>query len=965
MEDLPTLLLLGDGEPMRAALEEALVRHAAFAEASDATSPVAAVMVSAPDLVVLMGDAAKDHDAILRKLAANPMTRPIPVALLTPPNLGVRLSAARRGVAVVERTASVDEMAKQIAQLARTLPETPARAEGAVGEATLQELLDIVRQQLEGGILSVAQQGGERAARFVLAPGRNVDAAVRDFVRRIKPLLKEDHPLHYEFDGEGSGLAVLEEITASGDLAQLKGRRILLVEDDASIADTLCQELRSAGSVVSVCTTQGRGLQRARALDPEVVLVDEGSLEGASYEVLRTIRRDAALRWASLLVLRLDDLTPEHGAPRLDHLAANIVSLLAPDREIAKRARELDRFEARLATIGPTRLLRSVASAGSNHHVTIRHPRVTVEVAIAEGLIAGAKAVVREGEKKLAGTSALAAVLAIGSGRVTIERRSAPAMANLLTPVADAFVQAAAETPPLRPSLAPEQASIPTPAPQVLLSELKDLLQKMKAADGISADLAAEIRTAEVMLPEARPKAPERSKSVPPPPSDAPTRAAIPEPAASARKKASAPPPPPPPVAKAAAPPPPLLKLPTPKKERKPPQRRKTVQGMPAPKVDTSTRKPKPVASVDIDIATEPLAKPPPEDEFTNVDVPDTGSIDMLLADDEPEAPAESVDDLFDLMEPQTELEIPAPALSAALPSASLPPAAPPALESPADAPRDLDVLMAAPPADALAQDEVDFGTSKRGLWIALGVLLLVGAGAAAWWFLGRETTEPIAQTNVNEPPAAVDAGVEPVPTAAQTPEPNGSTTNAGENADAENADAENTDAENTDAENTDAENTDAESTDAENTDAENTDAEEPDEEFADGQTGEDLDMAPARETRLERINRYISAGNFYRGRRRWTRARARYRAALRLAPRNGRALAGLTKIALAQGRAGEAVGLARRLVRANPGNAGSHVLLGDALKANGNRTAARNAYQAALRRNSRHRTARARLNSL
>lgn len=267
---------------MRAGLEEALARHATFAEAADAASPVAAVMAAAPDLVVLVGDAVRDHEAILKKLAGNALTSVVPVVLLTPGGLDVQLSAARRGVAVVRRTASVDEMAGRIAQLARELPERPAKTGGSVEEATLGELLEIVQRELQGGILSVTQEGGEGSARFVLKPGRNVDAAIRDFVRRIKPLLQQEKPLHYELDDPGTGkLAVLDEGDV-GDRGVFKGRRVLLVEDDAAAADALAQELRAHGATVAVCTSAGGGLERARTLDPEVVLIDEAALDGSS-----------------------------------------------------------------------------------------------------------------------------------------------------------------------------------------------------------------------------------------------------------------------------------------------------------------------------------------------------------------------------------------------------------------------------------------------------------------------------------------------------------------------------------------------------------------------------------------------------------------------------------------------------------------------------------------------------------
>lgn len=120
---------------------------------------------------------------------------------------------------------------------------------------------------------------------------------------------------------------------------------------------------------------------------------------------------------------------------------------------------------------------------------------------------------------------------------------------------------------------------------------------------------------------------------------------------------------------------------------------------------------------------------------------------------------------------------------------------------------------------------------------------------------------------------------------------------------------------------------------------------------------GVELDGAPAEQTgaaavgaRRERLAHFIRAGNYQRGRGRWSQARRSYEQALRLSPENGRALAGLTKIAMAQHRGAEAVRYARRLVRAHPRNAANRVLLGDALRVKGDRAGARRAYEAALR---------------
>ena len=488
---------------MREALCLALARYATFADVAEG-SPVVAVMAAAPDLVVLVGDAARAHASILQRLAVNPLTSVVPVALVAAADLELHLEAARRGVAVIPRSASADEMARKIAQLVDA-PELDAQGAttGEVATASLNELLDIVRRELQGGILSVEQEGGGgRSARFVLAPGRNVDDAVRDFVERIRPLLQESKPLHFELDDLAGGkLAIVDADGDGGDRALLAGRRILLVEDDASRADALAQELRAHGASVAVCTSRGQGLSRARALDPEIVLVDEDGLGGESYQVLRSIRRDPLLRWASVAVLRVKDVLPEGAPPRIDRLAGSLAPLLGADAEIAERAREETSFETRLEALGPSRLLRAIAASEHTFLVTVRHPRARVEVSIAEGLIAGAEATALEGDASsdAAGDAALAALLVVASGRVKVERREAPASANLLMPVADAIARAHAEDAPIRPSLPPlaappEVAGPPTPAvaPAKLVGELERLLGLLRSTEDLPADVTAE-----------------------------------------------------------------------------------------------------------------------------------------------------------------------------------------------------------------------------------------------------------------------------------------------------------------------------------------------------------------------------------------------------------------------------------------------------------------------------------------
>ncbi|MDQ3030857.1 MAG: hypothetical protein M3Y87_00435, partial [Myxococcota bacterium] len=461
IKDRPTLLMVGHGEPMDAALRAALDRHGLFVEEASTDDASAAVRMAAPDLVLLVGDAAKDGGrAVLEALATDPATNVVPVALLAEDEgaLDKRVLAFRYGaIATVPRSASADEIARRVAQLAHELPDRSDAGSAELGEATFDELVSLVTRELRSGILSVGRQGGA-PSRIVLGAGRPVAEAVQEFVEKMRPLVSRAEPLVYEFhkDGAGGAIGLLDaEGARSADLTIFEGLRVLLVDHDPSRADALAQELRGRGATVAVSDSTGRGLERAGGLDPQVVVMDAAGIEGAGFEVVRQLRRDVRLRWASILVAPWDELWPNpRGAPDAERLAEKIAPLVLHDRALRARALEESAFDARLEATGPCRLLRVLAALPGPYHVTVRSSKAVVEIDLAEGLVVGASGS-RASSETLEGTRALAALLAMGSARVHVERRANPSTANVMSPLDEALAHASQETPPIPPSMLP------------------------------------------------------------------------------------------------------------------------------------------------------------------------------------------------------------------------------------------------------------------------------------------------------------------------------------------------------------------------------------------------------------------------------------------------------------------------------------------------------------------------------
>ena len=1007
-EELPTLLVVGGGEPMWEAIEAGLERHATFAEAADKDSAAAAAVVAAPDVILLVGDAARDRAKVLEALAAHPITRVLPVIILVDGgNLSARLDATRRGVTFVERGASSDGVAREIARLCRSLPDRKSNVGGELGETSLAEVLEIIKTELQSGILSV--KGDEQGARFVLRSGRQVGDAIKDFVERIRPLVEtSEGPLTFDFESADSREMPLfrdDADTNEGDLTIFRDRRVVLVEDDSAAADAMAQELRAHGAQVVVVTSSGSGIHRARDSDPEIVLVEEHALDGPTYEVLQTLRRDPRLRWASLLVIRREELLPTGEAPRMDRLAMAFETLLAPDAEIARLALECDEFDTRLEALGPSRLLRTLANAGRTLRATIRHPRTIVEVSFAEGLIAGAQARKpgQAASQAVGGPTALAALFAVGSGRVRVEARAAPATANVLAPPAAAIAAAAAETPPIKPSLPPppNRPGRPSQPPQQLLAQLEQVLGDLEAAGMIRPNEFPGDATEEVSRPA--------SFSISAPAWTEPARPAPRSPIRSARASAFS------------EPGRPKSTLPTPAVE---PQKYKPPAPPPvAPRALGARGKKKSAHNRTLVGMAAPAAAPEDQVEvFPNSDSKaEHAPLAMHAATTEVSEPA-SLPGFDPSLATSTSLDpdasattgaalsnLPPPAPSSAGPwTASVPPPTPPMrTESAAVTARSAaaplaDSAAALPSAEPLAIEEsyasataadplaipratstkallpsedtyVVATTRRRVFWgMVTGAAAAVFAlsAAAAFYFGGTDETAEVAAPAANNlSPSATETSGGPAPAGAEPvaiqpvhhhrapPDDDGAATEEVRDASEEASDDNEDRIEANDAE---AEDT-SEADDASEGDVEENDDSETGE-SEDGENEDDIGNDGGRGTVNERVDALVNAGNFFRNRRNYRLAERRYLSALRLRQNNARALTGLALCHIAQREGGKALTYARRLVRSRSRSAGAQVILGDALKLSGDRDGARSAYRRALQLNPRHRGARSRL---
>ncbi len=487
------MLLVGANQALHEALTATLADHRVFVETTPVEAVVDAVVAAAPDLLVLVGEAARDcGSAVMQELTSTPACSVVPVAILDDDTtLDARLRAFRHGaVAVIPQSASVDAIATRIAQLAREIPDRKGEQLGQVGEATLHEFVEALSAELRSGILSVRgpQDSESDAVRLVLGAGRPLSGLIDEFVHQVRRHVVVAEPLRYEFDERAGGTVGFfdaEVDTATSIVGDVEGLQVALADDDASRADAVAQELRSHGATVVVTDfdpSQTR-FARLRQIDPTVLLVSAEAARGAGFHLVRKMRDDTRLRWASLLFAKWEEVWPEQAAvPQVERLVGMLDALAEPDRTLTERAASRGAFDARLETVGPARLLRALVRAATTLRATVHNPRVLVSVDISDGLVVGASGkTLGETQQELDGAAALAALLVLSSGRVHVEQVAQPATANIMGTIDVALNMADAETPPIEPSLpvpSTALASYPTAKP----AEERDTVISVPAA---------------------------------------------------------------------------------------------------------------------------------------------------------------------------------------------------------------------------------------------------------------------------------------------------------------------------------------------------------------------------------------------------------------------------------------------------------------------------------------------------
>ncbi len=505
-EHRPTVLVVGQGEPMQTALGEALRRHGASVAACATAELENAARVYAPDLVVLIGDAAVRGGAnVVQRMAANRATDVLPIAVVSSEAVLKHEEPDFRAgaVAIVPRGAGADAIARRLADLAREVPDRTGLARGELNEDNLKDIVSLVSSDHKTGILSIQSPKGVLEGMPMVIETESPSAHNMEVIlERLQEAIAEAGPLEYEFhEASGGRLSTFPapieptEPAEEIDLRALEGTRIVILDSDELRAEKLAHALHARGVQVAAADFSTAVIPRIREVDPQVVVMDSNAVGGKGIEFVRAIRRDPQLRWSSMLVVRWDDFWPSafsDAEPDLAQLTARVMPLIEQDTVITRRVTDEIDFDTRLELIGPGRLLRALGSVAGVRHVAIAGNKRSIQVDIADNSIVGAYATLREGTtQNFQGMPALTALWGMNSGRVSIREQELPSVANIMMPVDEALGVVARELglaegendvvgdEPTVPPAAPAVRDHATMAPSALSSEELQELRTM------------------------------------------------------------------------------------------------------------------------------------------------------------------------------------------------------------------------------------------------------------------------------------------------------------------------------------------------------------------------------------------------------------------------------------------------------------------------------------------------------
>jgi CheY-like chemotaxis protein len=311
---------------------------------------------------------------------------------------------------------------------------------------TVEEIAAGVAEQVRRGILEALRTGREeRIDLDEPADQAELLAATFSAVSRIRAHLSDLTDGRVRFDPRPAGgpaaLALTDPQPAEpyvGLSDPLKGRRILVADDDPSVVWFFAGLLREAGALVVEASDGQAALELARRKPPDLVISDILMPGVDGFALCRELRRDLALAnvpvilisWKEDFLQRMRELDAgaagylrkEAGSHQI---LSTVAQVLAPRSELEALLASGDEVRGRIDALGAERLLRTVSSQRPDARITLRDALNLFEIDVRAGNRLSITRTASDGTFAR-GRAALRQLVGVTTGRYTISTVETP-----------------------------------------------------------------------------------------------------------------------------------------------------------------------------------------------------------------------------------------------------------------------------------------------------------------------------------------------------------------------------------------------------------------------------------------------------------------------------------------------------------------------------------------------------------
>ncbi|MGH7439944.1 MAG: response regulator, partial [Polyangiaceae bacterium] len=461
--NLPVAILVIGSEALADALTEGTggtgvaARSFECERTEDVSSALGLARAYAPDLAVV--DVDIDGTAeLVESLLDDPLTEPVPIVVIG--SFASSEESARYvalGVSkALSKPATIDTLRGACDEILDARDGRTMRI--TLGEPTVEQLADRLVDELKRALIDAVDKPA-RGYRVPLGEGTEVVGALWGAIARIQEIVTQRTGGKVQFGGDAPEGAVALAPWLHQDLpgadrmvgrgrgagadVRLRGRRVVVADDDPGVTWFISDLLRTAGCEVYEALDGSTALDLAFRVEPELIVSDilMPNLDG--FGLCRALRRDIALRdtpvillsWKEDLLQRVRELGASAAAYMRKEsdsrsILARVREVLRPRARIEARLKAGGEVRGRLDGLSPRLLLELVGTIRGDARVTVRDATCLFEIEIRGGTPRKATRTASDGGYR-SGERALGSLLAVGAGRFVVTASSEPVRADL------------------------------------------------------------------------------------------------------------------------------------------------------------------------------------------------------------------------------------------------------------------------------------------------------------------------------------------------------------------------------------------------------------------------------------------------------------------------------------------------------------------------------------------------------